>query len=337
MAIEETLAMRAMRATGSWIAAIALLSISSATANPLPLSIEQESALKAGSSFKECDTCPEMVVVPAGRFQMGAEPNERVPFATPRHEVRIVSRFAVSSTEASVAQFAAFIDATGRATRPGCSTMEDVLNGYGRLREGLSWRDPGFPQTPAHPVTCVTWQDAKAYVEWLARVTGKPYRLLSEAEWEYAARAGTTTPYHFGADTGDICLYGNGADKTLQYSTQRPPKFPSDIHDFICSDQHVRTAPVGSFAANPFGLHDMHGNVSEWLEDCSAMLATGRGYQGAPTDGSARIAGDCSTHSRRGGSWGSSNKELRVDYRDEAGADLPLDDAGIRVARDLSQ
>lgn len=311
--------------------------ISPLVADPLALSVDQERALKAGGSFKECKACPEMVVVPAGQFLMGAEPSERIPFATPRHEARLASRFAVSSTEISVEQYAAFIDATGHATRPGCIVLEDLLKGYVELRKALSWRDPGFPQTLAHPVTCVAWQDARDYVEWLAHVTGKPYRLLSETEWEYAARGGTTTPYHFGTDTSDICLYGNGADKTLQYSAERPPEFPLDIHDFACSDQNVRTAPVGSFLANPFGLHDMHGNVSEWLGDCSVMMALGQDYQGAPVDGSAWIIGDCSTHALRGGSWASSTKELRADYRDESGADIPLDYVGIRIARDLSQ
>ena len=317
----------------SLVLAMGILSVTCSTvpaaADSAALSADREAALEAGSAFTECVDCPEMVVVPAGEFVMGSEVNV---FAQPLHDVRIASRFAVSSTEVSVAQYGAFIDATGHASEPGCSVVADVYSGYVEPREELSWRDPGFPQTLAHPVTCVSWNDAKAYVAWLAQVTGKPYRLLTEAEWEYAARGGTTTPYAFGADTSAICLHGNGADKTMQYSAERPDVI-TDIHDFACSDGHVYTAPVGSFAANPFGLYDMQGNVYEWLEDCSAMLATGRGYQDAPADGSAWMAGDCRSHAVRGGGWASAARELQVTDRAEGA--LPMDDTGIRVARDL--
>ncbi|QDZ09900.1 formylglycine-generating enzyme family protein [Devosia ginsengisoli] len=309
--------------------ALTILCAAPVAAAPAVLSLEQEQGLETGDSFSECEGCPEMVVVPAGTFVMGSEANV---FAQPLHDVRIAARFAVSSTEVSVAQYEAFIEATGHSSEPGCSVVEDVYNGYIERREELSWRDPGFPQTPAHPVTCVTWNDAEAYVAWLAQVTGKPYRLLTEAEWEYAARGGTTTPYAFGADTSDICLYGNGADKTMQYSAERPDVI-TDIHDFACSDGYVFTAPVGSFAANPFGLYDMQGNVYEWLVDCSAMLATGRGYQDAPADGSAWMLDDCRSHAMRGGGWASAARELQV--ADRAEGALPMDDTGIRVARDL--
>ena len=310
---------------------LTILCTAPVAAAPAVLSLEQEQGLETSDSFGECEGCPEMMVVPAGVFVMGSEANA---FAQPLHEVRIGARFAVSSAEVSVAQYGAFIEATGYSPEPGCSVVEDVYNGYAKLRAELSWRDPGFPQSQVHPVACVSWNDAEAYADWLAQVTGKPYRLLTEAEWEYAARGDTTTPYAFGADTGDICLHGNGADKTMQYSTERPAVI-TDIHDFSCSDGYVHTAPVGSFAANPFGLYDMQGNVYEWLADCTDMLATGRGYQDAPTDGSAWMPGDCRSHAVRGGGWASSARELQVANRAEGA--WPMDDTGIRVARDLSQ
>jgi len=311
--------------------ALMILCAAPVAAAPAVLSLEQEQGLEPGNSFSECEDCPEMVVVPAGTFVMGSEANV---FAQPLHDVRIAARFAVSSTEVSVTQYGAFIDAAGYSSEPGCSVVEDIYNGYVDLRDELSWRDPGFPQGQDHPVTCVSWNDAAAYVAWLAEVTGKPSRLLTEAEWEYAARGNTTTPYAFGSDTGDICLHGNGADKTMQYSAERPD-LVMDIHDFACSDAYVHTAPVGSFAANPFGLYDMQGNVYEWLADCTAMLATGRGYQDAPTDGSAWMPGDCRSHAARGGGWASSARQLQVADRSELA--LPSDDTGIRVARHLSQ
>lgn len=311
------------------------LSVSWSIANPLPLVAEQERALVPGGHFKECETCPDMVVVPPGEFLMGASRDEKIPFANPQRKVHLSARFAVSKTEISVEQYGAFIRAAGHSPKPGCQQLADALKGTVNRRDNLSWRDPGFPQGPSSPVTCVTWEDAKSYVAWLARTTGKPYRLLSEAEWEYAARARTTTPYHFGANAGDACLYGNGADRTFQRTSARFG-FPPEANDLPCSDNHMHTAPVGSLKANPFGLHDMHGNISEWVEDCSVMFETGRGYDGAPTDGSAWIVGRCMSRVTRGGHWGSPAKELQAKFRSEGAANGPTDVVGIRVARSLS-
>ena len=148
----------------------------------------------------------------------------------------------------------------------------------------------------------VSWNDiTKEYLPWLSRKTGKTYRLLTEAEWEYAARAGSTTRYHFGDSERDLCMYGNVAD--LREGEEQ------GLDDRHCRDGHVNTAPVGSFQPNAFGLYDMHGNVWEWVQDCYFS------YSGAPSDGSAWTTGDCSRRVVRGGSWNFSPRGLRSAIR----------------------
>ena len=259
-----------------------------ATADP-PSSPEGTADPAAAETFRDCPSCPEMVVIPAGTFRMGCvsrsdrcDDSER-----PVHEVE-VSSFALSKHEVTRGQFAAFVAATGHNTRGGCIGV-----GTG------SWRDQRG-QRDDHPVVCVNWDDAQAYVRWLRRETGERYRLPSESEWEYSARAGTMTPWYWGDRAEDGCEYGNGRDS-----------------DDGCDDGWERTAPVGSFPANGFGLHDMAGNVEEWVEDCWHY-----GYDGAPSDGSAWTGGgDCGVRVTRGGDWGSGN---------ERSADRELWDAGIR-------
>jgi formylglycine-generating enzyme required for sulfatase activity len=153
----------------------------------------------------------------------------------------------------------------------------------------------------------VNWDDAKAYVAWMARKTGKTYRLLTEAEWEYAAR-GRTEPgqyprYFFGDDEKDLCRYGNGADHAAKSSVPGAKDWPVAP----CNDGYAYTSPVGSFAANGFGLYDMLGNAWQWTEDCYHDS-----YNGAPSDGSAWTTGDCSRRVLRGGSWSSLPSRLRV-------------------------
>lgn len=164
------------------------------------------------------------------------------------------------------------------------------------LQEQLSWQDPGFPQTQYHPAVCVNWNDAKAYAEWLAEITGQPYRLITEAEREYATRAGTTTPWPWGTNTDNVCQYANVSDLTrLKAHTATQQSFETV---FNCEDGFVYTAPVGSFAANPFGLYDTLGNVWEWVEDCFIDS-----YAETPTDGRAAQTADCEQRTLRGGSW----------------------------------
>ena len=215
--------------------------------------------LRPGRVFRDCPECPEMVVVPAGSFMMGSPSHEagRGDDEGPRHRVTIEKPFAVGKYEVTFAEWDACV-ADG-----GCGGHRPEDEGWGRGRR---------------PVINVNWDDAKAYVRWLNRKTGKQYRLPSEAEWEYAARAGTTTRYNWGDDIGRNRANCNGCGSRWD---------------------RKQTAPVGSFRANVFGLHDVHGNVWEWVEDCLNY-----NYAGAPADGSPWTDGDCTLAAvLRGGSW----------------------------------
>jgi formylglycine-generating enzyme required for sulfatase activity len=230
----------------------------------------------------------------------------------------------------TVDQFAAFVRETGYDAGATCLTFEGgTLNG----RSGRSWRNPGYEQTDAHPAACLSWPDAKAYAEWLAGKTrGKNYRLLSEAEWEYAARArtspGRAPRFSFGEDEREICAYGNALDVTAKRLLIKTGGW-----EFVrCGDGHAYAAPVGLFAANDFGLHDVHGNVKEWTEDC---FQEGQGYRGAPSDGSAWTSGDCRFRILRGGSWLSYARLLRAAFRYRGTPEGRVGDVGTRMARML--
>jgi formylglycine-generating enzyme required for sulfatase activity len=291
-----------------------------------PLSAAQEQALKAKDSFKECDACPEMLVVPAGAFAMGSPKNERVRADNegPQHRVAIGKAFALGKLEVTVDQFAGFVTETSRQMGATCDVWQD---GRWSEQSGRSWRDPGFAQSGSHPVACISWEDAKAYAAWLSGKTGKAYRLPTEAEWEYAARGGTTTRFHFGNAEKDYCRYGNGADQAARKSVPGADKWKV----LPCNDGNPYTAPVGSFAPNGFGLHDTHGNLFEWTEDCWHD-----NYVGAPHDGSAWIAGgDCDNRVLRGGARGYLPDYLRVAVRGKIGSAYRYVNAGLRVARTL--
>jgi len=213
--------------------------------------------------FKDLDVGPEMVVVPAGSFMMGSNDYDS---EQPPHKVAVGVPFAVGRFTVTRGQFAAFVNATGHKAEGA-----HVLKGDKReLDPKASWRNPGFAQNDNHPVVCVNWDDAIAYADWLSGRTGKTYRLLSEAEWEYCCRARTTTKYAFGDSI---------STSQAQYSAKR-------------------TAEVGKFAPNAWGLHDMHGNVWEWVEDAWHV-----NYQGAPEDGSVWSSGGDMKRVLRGGSW----------------------------------
>ena len=274
------------------------------------------------AAFKDCDVCPDMVEVPEGYFQMGSPPSDahRSLSETPQHTVRFAAPFAIGKFEVTIDQFAAFVDATGY--RPASQCMIYAMDLDQWLAKPASFREPSYPVTGAHPATCVSWNDAKAYVAWLATKTGKPYRLASEAEWEYAARAGTTTPYSFGDDDHrNPCDYAKLADASTRFSW----KLES------CNSHHGHgTAPVGRHRPNAWGLHDMHGNVWEWVEDCWHPL-----YVDAPTDGSAWMAGqqgDCVRRVIRGGSWRNTLPGIRLARRLSFPTTSATDIRGFRVA-----
>ncbi len=291
-----------------------------------PLSASEECALRPKDRFKECASCPEMVVVPAGSFLMGSAPNEvgRTDDEGPQHRVTLAASFAVGRFEVTVEQFAAFVNESAYDGGH-CFTFED-----GRWTEKIewSWRNPGFPQTGSHPATCINWNDAGAYLAWLSKKTGKEYRLLSEAEWEFAVRSATTTRYYFGNHERDICKYANGADQSAK--TNIP-----GARDWIvarCRDGYAYTAPVGRFPANAFALHDMSGNVWEWTQECYHGS-----YTGAPMDGSAWTSGDCGLRVARGGSWFNKPRDLRSALRYWIDPDYRLNNVGLRVGRTLTR
>lgn len=285
--------------------------------------VTPKQTLEPGAEFQDCSDCPKMVVIPAGSFLMGSPDSEasRDSDEGPQRKVTIPRAFAVGKFEVTVDQFAAFVRETGRDMGSRCSVWSKSKRIW-QIRSGRNYRSPGYSQTGSHPAACVDWQDAKSYVSWLARKTGKPYRLLTEAEWEYATRAGTTTRFHFGAREKDLCAYANGADRSTSF----------DWRNKSCSDGvGDTTAAVGTFKANAFGLHDLLGNVWEWVEDC-----WNQNYPGTPTDSSYLTTGNCNLRVLRGGSWNNGPGNLRS--ADRYGGDIvsPVNDTGFRVARTLA-
>jgi len=213
-------------------------------------------------TFKDCADCPEMVLLPAGSFTMGAPDDEpdRQRWDGPLTKVTIAKPFALARTEITRGQFAKFAAATKRPIAADCRTF----NGTWTADPAADWRKVNFPQTDDHPVVCVEWYDALAYVEWLNTKGGHSYYLPSEAEFEYANRAGVQTIFPWGTDRSQICVYANVADARVKQ------RFPNvDAH--ACDDGHEFTAPVASFPANAFGLYDTFGNVWEWVFDCWAF------------------------------------------------------------------
>ena len=289
-----------------------------------------EPAVAAGGSFADCEECPEMIVVPAGSFTMGSPETEpgRNSWEGPQHVVTFARPFALGRFEVTVDQFAAFTKETGYQADGPCWTLE---NGKVDSRAGRSWRDPGFKVDGTFPAVCLSWSDANAYVGWLAKKTGKPYRLPSEAEWEYAARSRTTPGsgprFGFGDEALAICANGNGFDQTGKKIIPGTLTWEA----LPCFDSYAYAAPVGKFTPNRFGLHDMLGNAKEWTADCYHEVV---GYRGAPIDGSAWTTGECRQHVQRGGSWLSYARLLRVAFRYKT-PDERTGDVGLRVARAL--
>lgn len=296
----------------------------------------------AGHRFRDCPACPEMVVVPTGSYEMGSPSAEAGRFDSegPVHQVTLEQPLAVGVYEVTRREFEHFVDATGYSTGHFCGTNEES-----------HWLNPGFAQGEREPVVCVSWEDAQAYVRWLSQETGKEYRLLSEAEWEYMARAGTSTARYWGQGKKGQCQYANGADAALKMETEksgfdwrRQIDSCQDGHmwniaceftfllrlSVSCQDGYVWTSPVGVYGSNAFGLHDVLGNVSEWVQDCWHA-----NYDGAPNDGRAWESGDCSRRVIRGGSWLHVPMSIRSAYRDRI-VENSANNLGFRLARTLT-
>ena len=273
-----------------------------------------------GTAFRDCPDCPEMVVIPAGTYTMGSSAAEKswaashggnlasVADESPQHVVSLRS-FALGKYDVTRTEYAAFVRETGYRAGDGCGRDSFKWN----KQAGVDWRNPGFTQTERDPVVCVSWQDARAYVSWLNGKVRRmasgdgPYRLPSEAEWEYAARAGTTTRFWWGDDD-------TGADE----------------HAWYKGNSGGQTHPVGSKPANAFGLHDMVGNVWQWTEDCYADS-----YTGAPTDGTASEVANACLRVDRGSSWLYPTWLLRSAVRERNPADYRDMIMGFRLARTL--
>ncbi|MFO1184353.1 MAG: SUMF1/EgtB/PvdO family nonheme iron enzyme [Bauldia sp.] len=296
---------------------------------------------KPGEVFRDCAAlCPEMVAIPAGSFAMGSAAGEagRGEDEAPVRRVTLPA-FAVGKLEVTRGEFEAFVGETGYRAGNACRVHLAGAIAGGILERNpfenapRNFRDPGFAQDDSHPVVCVNFDDASAYVAWLAQKTGQPYRLLSEAEFEYATRAGTATPYWFGEAAGDACAFANGPDRSAE---EQFPAWWSATAD--CRDGAVYTAPAGSLRANPFGLHDMIGNAAEWVADCYRDT-----YAGAPADGQPVTRGDCRYRVLRGGSWylggqtlSAASRILRSASRDYLAAGTRDSAVGFRVARALA-
>jgi len=255
-----------------------------AKAAAAPAQREDVARQNPGTEFKDCVECPAMISVPAGSFTMGTTPTEsgRSRDETPQHRVTIARTFAVGKFEVTFSEWDACV-ADG-----GCNGYKPLDGGWGRGN---------------HPVVFVSWNDAQSYIAWLRQKTRKPYRLMSEAEWEYAARAATVSAFYWGARANTASAKYDSSDGT---------------------------APVGSYPPNSFGLHDIAGNVSEWAMDC-----LNKSYDGAPDDGRAWMTGDCDLHALRGGAWNSPANNLRSANRDWDASGFRVNRNGFRVARGL--
>ncbi len=263
----------------------------------------------AATEFKDCAQCPDMVVIPAGTFTMGSSKGEvgRLDNEGPKHKVTLPQAFAVGKFEVTVEEWAACV------ADHGCTPAKEEASGSGQSR---------------HPMVHISHEQARTYASWLSTKTGKNYRLLSEAEWEYAARAGSDQPRPWEATMSGpaepVCMWANGHDQRSHQIHHYP------WQAMTCDDGFAETAPVGSFKPNAFGLHDMLGNVWEWVADCYK-----KNYDGAPTDGSAQTTSGCHQRVFRGGGWDFGAMSLRSAVRD---ADTPHSHGsmiGLRVARGL--
>ena len=297
------------------------------------------------NEFRDCPECPVMIKIPPGQFIMGSKLTdaESQGDEVPEHTVRIDYAFAIAKYEVSVKEYQSFITETGTTINKGCytritiPTMNYPDEGFKEktaAKDGSAgssdwtedpdkyWKNPGFSQEDNHPIVCVDWNDAVAYTSWLSQKKGKIYRLPTEAEWEYSARAGTKTSRYWNEDE-DFCQYANVADITLR-------KTYPDWKGVNCEDESAYTAIKGSFKPNAFGLYDILGNVNEWVDDC--WIDT---YLETPIDGSSWLEGKCSRKTVRGGSWFDGPRILRSANRYgyyKSGKNYTL---GFRVARTM--
>ena len=271
--------------------------------------------------YKDCADCPDMIAIPSGGFEMGSPSvdAETVSDESPVHHVNVKS-FLLGKTHITRGQFAAFVKATNYDAGKKCWVFDQSW----QERDGANWRNPGYPQQENHPAACINWYDARAYANWLTRKTGKQYRLPTEAEWEYAARAGSAAAHYWGENSDQACGHANVGDqklKSLIYGVLW------ETHN--CDDGYAFTSPVGSYKPNAFGLYDMQGNLWQWVLDSWT-----ENYNQAPTDSSDWP--DVGVYRvLRGGSWSIGPLYLRSAKRIKSNASDRVNTDGFRVARSL--
>jgi formylglycine-generating enzyme required for sulfatase activity len=286
---------------------------------------------RAVESFRDCETCPELVRIPAGSFTMGSTPAQttaaEVPDARARNEhppvaMRIERPFAIGRYEVTIGEFRAFAEDTGFEPAPGCFG----LNGRAwAMDPAATWDAPGYPVDDRYPAACLTAGDYQQYVDWLSEKTGRRYRFPSEAEWEYVAGLGSESPPRsFHRDDADACNLFNAADK--QFADNFDGEWPA----FACDDGYPITSPTGNFPANKLGMFDVLGNTAEITGDCFVI-----GHEGRPTDGSARRTQPCGALVFKGGSWAAEPGFLRPAFRVAATPDVRGNGFGLRVVREL--
>lgn len=324
-------------AVAGWLAIACRPSGTPVSAPPSGKSEETRAPSSGARVIQDCPDCPRMIRIPGGSFTMGSPPDEigRHAIEGPQPDVAIPA-FALGATEVTRGQFEAFVRATGRPMPGGCFTHGDGADTSSDWDVGASWLAPAFAQASDHPVVCVTWQDAVDYAAWMSGKTGQRYRLPSEAEWEYAARGGTTTPFFWGTSADRSCTAVNGGDQSLARAL---PRWQAAIGEDLrsgnaiarlmeCDDGNSFTSPVGQYRANPFGLHDIAGNVWEWTADCRSPRL--------PTDSRPIEEPPCTSRRNRGGSWDDYPDDLRSGRRAAIPPDTRRNDTGFRLARELS-
>ncbi len=283
---------------------------------------------------RDCEHCPEMVAIPAGTAILGAGPDDkfRNPDELPERRITIGERFLVSRYEITRDQYDAFVRATNRPVGGDCLT-DRRKRGDWQYDAATTFRDPGFKQGGDHPVACVNWEEAQAYVAWLNTQTSGGYRLLTEVEWEYVARGGApqNLAYPWGNDPARGCPFANTFDRTALKTYAGMDTSGYKVYDPMdCSDELLNTSPVGSLKPNAFGVHDLIGNVAEWVEDCYSATREGLSEAGVPP-----VATNCEKRVAKGGSWGSLAHNVRIAERLPYAGTHRDDSIGIRVAKTL--
>jgi formylglycine-generating enzyme required for sulfatase activity len=269
----------------------------------------------------DCEGCPEMIAVAPGKGVFGSPDNEpgRENDEWAVREIQVEKLYLLARHETTRGQFEAFVKETNYKVEDGCFVW---ANGQWAMDRARNWRNPGFKQGDQEPVVCLGVKDAEAYAAWLSRKTGKQYRLPSEIEWEFAARAGTKESRYWSHDARDTCTHANGADETAR--TRH-----GDWTGVPCTDGVVYTAPVGSYRPNAFGLYDMIGNVSEWTADCWRTQPPQSASAATPTTG-----GDCTRRALRGGAFNHGARFLRSASRLKVAPNARIFNLGFRLARD---